>query len=192
MKLILRFSLLTACLLTLLSPKTRAQAPAGFKPGYIITADNNRQEGFIKDNFRSKANIVFQSTDGKKKTYVANDIRETGIDGTVYITYGTDFFKLLSTGTKASLYQKASDASGQVIYNGSEAVGISTGTEGAIRDHFLKVGTDNNLKWITKKNFQQVLSSSCSDCPALVDNVKTNKIGYDEIEKAVQQYNDCK
>jgi hypothetical protein len=190
MKLILRFSLLSTLLLTLLTPG-RSQAPAGFKTGYIITADNTRQEGFIKESFKSKASIVFQSAEGKKTTYRATDIRETGIDGAVYITYGTDFFKLLSAGTKASLYQKVSDASGQVIYNGSDAVGISSGTEGSIKDHFIKVGTDNNLKWITKKNFQQVLSSYCSDCTALMDSVKTNKVSYDEIEKVVQQYNEC-
>lgn len=179
-------------LTVIFSSKTFAQPPAGFKTGYIITADGSRKEGFIKENFKSKATIIFQSADGKKTTYTGTDINETGIDGTVYTSYLSDFFKVISNGTKVSLYQKVSDASGKVIYNGSEVVGINPGTEGSVNDHFIKIPSSNNLMLITKKNFEEVVLAHCTDCPTLVESVKTNKVSYEEIEKAVQLYNNCK
>ena len=182
--------LLTVTLST--SSTTFAQAPSGFKTGYIIAADGIRKEGFIKESFKSKASIVFQSADGKKTTYTGSDINEAGVDGVVYITYLSDFFKVINNGAKVSLYQKVSDASGKVIYNGTEVVGVNTGTEGFINDHFIKTNGTNNLVLITKKNFEQVVLAHCTDCPALVESVKSDKVNYEEIEKAVQLYNDCK
>ena len=182
--------LLTVTLST--SSTTFAQAPSGFKTGYIIAADGIRKEGFIKESFKSKASIVFQSADGKKTTYTGSDINEAGVDGVVYITYLSDFFKVINNGAKVSLYQKVSDASGKVIYNGTEVVGVNTGTEGSINDHFIKTNGTNNLVLITKKNFEQVVLAHCTDCPALVESIKSDKVNYEEIEKAVQLYNDCK
>ena len=187
------FILLFAVLFSLTVPVTSslAQAPAGFKPGYIITQDNNRQEGFIKENFGSKGILQFQAAGGKKITYSASDIKETGIESNVYISQLGDFFKVVSTGTKASLFQKVSSSKGQVIYNGSEAVGVGGGTEGSINDYFLKTGKDNSLHLLTRKNFQQVLTTYCIDCPVFVENIRSNKQDFTEIEKVIQRYNEC-
>ncbi len=187
------FILSFAVLFTVLAPpaSSLAQAPAGFKTGYIITHDNNRQEGYIKENFGSKSTLQFQAAGGKKITYSAADIKETGIESNVYISQLGDFFKVVSTGTKASLFQKVSSSKGQVIYNGSEAVGVSAGTEGSINDFFLKTGKDNTLRLLTRKNFQQVLTTYCIDCPVFVENIKTNKQEFTEIEKVIQRSNEC-
>lgn len=185
-------SLLLSSLFLTIATQTLAQAPAGFKAGYIVTGDGSRQEGFIKESFKSKASFVFQSADGKKTTYAGNDIKEAGIDGTVYISYLSDFFKVISTGNKVCLYQKVSDASGKVIYNGSEVVGINPGTEGSVNDHFIKTTGAGKMMLVNKKNFEQVVTAHCADCPNLVESVKTDKVNYEEIEKAVQLYNECK
>ncbi|MDZ4795220.1 MAG: hypothetical protein SGI83_13145 [Bacteroidota bacterium] len=188
------FSSLLLSSLAFLTSTTQsfAQVPAGFKTGYVITAEGNRLEGYIKESFKSKASFVFQSTDGKKTSYVGNDIKEAGINGVVYISYLSDFFKVISSGNKVSLYQKVSDASGKVIYNGAEVVGINPGTEGAINDHFIKTTGADNMMLVNKKNFEQVVTAHCADCPNLVESVKTDKVNYEEIEKAVQLYNECK
>ncbi len=174
------------------STTVNGQAPSGYKAGYVIGADGVRKDGFIKESFKSKASIVFQSAGGKKITYTGSDINEAGIDGVVYSTWLSDFFKVISSGPKVTLYQKASDASGTVIYSGSEVVGINPGTEGSIADHFIKTNGMDKLVLVTKKNFEEVVAKHFTDCPALTEGVKTNKLSYQEIGKAVQVYNECR
>ena len=176
----------------ILSNSLQAQAPAGYKAGYVIGVDGVRKEGFIKESFKSKASLSFQTADGKKTVYTGSDINEAGIEGQVYTTWLSDFFKVISTGPKVTLYQKASDASGKVIYSGSEVVGINPGTEGSVADHFIKANGADKLVLITKKNFEEVVVKHCTDCPVLTEGVKANKFSYQEIEKAVQAYNECK
>ena len=168
-----------------------AQAPAGFKPGYIVKHDNTRIEGFIKENFASKGALYFIAGAGKKTSYAASDLKEVGIESTVYISHLTDFFKVIRAGSKASLYQKVSSTKGQVLYNGSEAIGVSAGTEGSVNDYFLGLSSERTLRLVTKQNFQQLFTTYCADCPVFVENIRANKIGYTEIEKVIESYNDC-
>jgi hypothetical protein len=183
--------LLLSFSLASLTQAVNAQAPTGYKPGYIIHADGTRQEGFIKESFKSKASLQFQSSDGKKSILNGDAVKEAGIEGTVYITYLSDFFKVIHEGAKASLYQKVSDASGKVIYSGTDVVGINPGTEGSINDHFIRTSAGTGPVLITRKNFAEMFSTHCADCPAVVEGVKTNKFTFEEIEKAVRVYNDC-
>lgn len=192
MKHVLSLVLFSLVLVLVDNTNSLAQAPAGFKTGYIILNDNTRKEGFVKENFKSKAAVIFQDADGKKTTYNGNDIKEAGIDGITYISYSSDFFKLVSGGAKASLFQKVTDASGQVIFNGSEAVGVSTGSEGAIKDFFIRTSKDNSLHLVTKKNFRSVISTYCADCLSVTESVKNNSAGYENLEELIQLYNQCK
>lgn len=192
MKHFLSFALFAFCIVIVNNTSSLAQAPAGFKTGYIILNDNTRKEGFVKENFKSKAAVIFQAADGKKTTYSGNDIKEAGIEGITYVSYSSDFFKLVSSGTKASLFQKVTDASGQIIFNGSEAVGVSSGSEGAVKDFFIRTTKDNNLHLVTKKNFQSVVAAYCADCPSVTESVKNNSISYEKLEEVIQLYNQCK
>ena len=192
MKQFLSLLLLSSIVVISSSQKSQAQAPAGYKTGYVIAADGVRKDGFIKESFKSKASFVFQSADGKKITYTGNAVTEAGIDGVVYATYLSDFFKVISTGAKVTLYQKVSDASGNVVYNGSEVIGINPGTEGSINDQFIRTAGMDKLVLITKKNFEETVAKHCTDCPAVVEGVRSNKLNYEEIEKAVKLYNECR
>lgn len=192
MKHFLSLVFFSLCLVLLANTNSLAQAPAGFKTGYIILNDNTRKEGFVKENFKSKAAVIFQDADGKKITYSGNDIKEAGIDGTTYISYSSDFFKLVSSGAKASLFQKVTDASGQIIFNGSEAVGVSSGSEGAVKDFFIRTAKDSSLHLVTKKNFLTVVSTYCADCPAVTESAKNKTITYEKLEEVIQLYNQCK
>ena len=169
-----------------------AQAPEGFKSGYIVTADGNRLEGFIKESFKSKAAIVFQNAAGKKTTYGGNEVNEVGLEGTSYISYANDFFKVLASGHKASLLQKVSDATGKVIYNGNEAAGISSGTEGRINDLFFKTSSQSGLTLVNKDNLNNVAVTAFGDCPALLGSAQSGQLQFTELEKIITRYNECK
>ena len=183
-----------SALLFLLTPLTglMAQAPAGFTSGYVITADGSRQEGFIKENFKGKASFVFQPTSGKKITYTGNAVNEVNAGGVTYISYANDFFKLIATGTKASLLQKVSDATGKVIYNGNEAVGISSGTAGRINDLFIKTTGQTGIHHVTSETLNTVGVSLFGDCPSLLESAKAGQLQFTELEKLISRYNDCK
>lgn len=169
-----------------------AQAPAGFTAGYIITADGSRLDGYIKESFKGKASVVFQNTAGKKTTYGGNAVNEVNIAGVSYISYANDFFKVISSGTKASLLQKVSDATGKVIYNGSEAAGISSGTEGRINDLFVRTAGQSVLNLVNKENLNKVAGDLFADCPALLENAKAGQLQVSELENIVARYNACK
>ena len=190
MKKLIAFS----ALLLLLTPMSNllAQAPAGFTAGYIITADGSRLEGFIKESFKGKAAIVFQPATGKKVTYGGNAVNEVNIAGVSYISYANDFFKVVSNGAKASLLQKVSDATGKVIYNGSEAAGISSGTEGRINDLFVRTTGQSVLTLVNKENLNKVAGILFADCPALLESAKAGQLQAAELESIVARYNACK
>lgn len=191
MKQIILSSLLLTTLFVTGITQSAAQ-PAGYKAGTITTDDGTTKEGFIKESFKGKASLQFQSADGKKTIYSGADIKEVSIEGVVYITYLSDFFKVIKSGEKVSLFQKASDASGKLLYNGADVVGVSTGTEGAINDLFVRKNGEQTLALVTRKNMEVVLSEKFSGCSALAESIKNKKISYEEIDKIVQQYNDCK
>ncbi|MBI5373543.1 MAG: hypothetical protein HZA79_16080 [Sphingobacteriales bacterium] len=186
------FPLLTALALVFAVTPLGAQPPAGFKAGYIITADGIRQDGFIKENFKSKASFVFQTAAGKKTTYGGNAVNEVNVEGVSYVSYANDFFKVVRTGAKASLLQKVSDATGKVIYNGTEAAGISSGTEGRINDTFIKTSAQPAFTLVNKDNLNEVISDLFPDCPAILSAAKAGQFQYNELENVVTRYNECK
>lgn len=169
-----------------------AQAPAGFTAGYIVTADGSRLEGFIKENFKGKASFVFQQAGGKKVTYGGNAVNEVNVGGAAYISYANDFFKVVTPGTKANLLQKVSDATGKVIYNGNEAAGISSGTEGRINDLFIKTNGQTGITLVTKDNLNTIAVTLFGDCPSLLDNAKAGQLQFAELEMIISRYNSCK
>lgn len=168
-----------------------AQAPSGYTAGYIIGPDQVKIEGFVKEKFKSKAGIEFQTVAGKKSTYAASDLQEVGIAADRYITYKDDFFKQLMSGTRVTVFQKVSDASGKVIYNGSQAVGVSAGTDGALADYFLRKSGEEGLTWVSKKNLGQTLATFFADCNKLAEQVKKDTPAYATVPELAAQYNQC-
>ena len=65
MKQIILSSLLLTTLFVIGITQSAAQS-AGYKAGTITTDDGTRKEGFIKESFKGKASLQFQSADGKK------------------------------------------------------------------------------------------------------------------------------
>lgn len=168
-----------------------AQAPSGYTAGYIIGPDQVKIEGFVREKFKSKAGIEFQTAAGKKTSFAASDLQEVGIAADRYITYKDDFFKQLMSGTRVTVFQKVSDASGKVIYNGSQAVGVSAGTDGALADYFLRKSGEEGLTWVSKKNLGQTLATFFADCNKLAEQVKKDTPAYATVPELAAQYNQC-
>ena len=179
-----------AVLFSLAATAQTTAAPEGFAAGYFIDANNEKQEGFIKEFFK-KGSFIFIAANGSKKNYTPANINEFAIGNTVYTACMNDFYKVTATGNKGSLLQKVTNNSGKMLYNGNEAY-LATTTEGKPGDYYLRIKATSQVNLVTKDNFEKVFAASCADCVALQANIKEKQLDYQRIEKAVAFYNNCK
>ncbi|TDO27103.1 hypothetical protein [Sediminibacterium goheungense] len=156
----------------------------------IVTSSNETLEGTIKDQMQKKGNIVFISSAGAKKLFAPSDITGFTINGVKYVSYANDFYKEVSTGSKAGLFIRVTDNSGKTIYNGAEPVVLAT-AEGKAGDYYLQIKSDGKFNLVSKKNFTEVMSALCADCLAIQSGLKSGQLTYTQIDKLVEQYNSC-
>lgn len=180
---------LAAVALCLVVQQADAQTATGnFKKGTLILADGSSLPGFIKDNMRKNASVVFSpEPDGKKKTYNGSELSSLEIEGIKFICIKGDFFKVFCEG-ELSFLQKASDASGKPVYNGNEAV-FSNGTEGKPNDYFIYNNSSNQLTLVSKKNVEEVAKTSFAGNTAAIDKAKTINGDVARLKEAVELYN---
>jgi hypothetical protein len=167
-----------------------AQAPTGYEKGSIVLANNSKADGFIKESLNSKGNISFVSTSGSKKTYTVADLNGFSCKSENFIAYSNDFYKTVSIGSKASLYQKQSNNSGKLLYNGSEAYTATT-TEGGIGDYYVQLNNSDDLVFVNAKNFETVASKLFANCSIVLADIKSKQLDYTQLSKAIEKYNSC-
>lgn len=177
--------MMATLLATVFSPVLAQDMPAGFVKGSVTTGDGSVSEGYIKDNIKKSASVVFIDAKGAKKTYNGSQLNAVKVDGTPYICIGGDFFKPLSTG-KMNFLQKASNASGSLTYNGTEAV-VNNGTEGKIGDYFVYAG--NKLKLLNKKTLEAFINTDLAVCAPAVEKAKSVNGDIARLQEAVDIFN---
>jgi len=178
----------SALSLVFLQVNAQTEAPKGFQKGTITLADNSNLSGFVKDNIRKDASLAFVSQAGeKKKNYNGSELISAEIEGTKFLCINGDFFKVLCQGELCFL-QKSSDASGKPTYNGNDAI-FSSGTEGKINDYFIYNGKNKQLKLVSKKNFDEVITASFDGYTAAIDKAKTVNGDLSQLKEAVEFYN---
>ncbi|MGC4103389.1 hypothetical protein [Ferruginibacter sp.] len=166
---------------------TQAQTaiPEGFAKGSITLPNNTVINGYIKNNIKKSAAVVFMDEAGTKKTYEGNAINGVSINGDNYTCISGDFFKIICAG-KLNFLQKASNAAGTTTYNGSEPVLIA-GTEGKPGDYFSY--TNNHLKILNKKSMESFISNELNGCSAAVEKAKAIDGDIARLKEAVDIYN---
>ena len=166
--------------------KAQTAVPAGFTKGSITLADGSVISGYVKDNIKKLASVVYVDNSGaNRKTYSASQINGATVEATGYICISGDFFKTLSAG-KMNFLQKASNASGNVSYNGSEAI-FNNGTEGKTGDYF--VYADNKLKLLNKKTLESFINTDLAVCAPAVEKAKAINGDIAKLQEAVEIYN---
>ncbi len=178
--LVLGISLCTA------SVNAQNPIPEGYTKATITLANGTAQSGFIKDNIKKSASVIFtDESGGNKKVFEGSDINGLTVDAVHYLCINGDFFKTISAG-KLNFVQKASNASGKASYNGTEAV-FSSGTEGKIGDYF--VYADKKLKLINKKNIDAFINSDLAGCTQAIEKAKSINGDIAKLQEAVDLYN---
>lgn len=148
-------------------PAKSQSVPDGYVKGNILLADGSSVPGLVKENFRKSASINFiKEGSDKKKVYDGNAISAVTIGNVKYISINGDFFKTLCE-DKLFLVQKASDATGKLVYNGADAV-PSPGTAGKPGDYFTYNNTSGQLELIEAQKLTEVVNTSFPACKGMV------------------------
>jgi hypothetical protein len=188
MKTLSMLPLLTFFTFTSLFAVAQTEIPKGYSKGIVLLPDGSRLEGFVKESIRAKASVCFIATaQDKKKCYEGSDLQGVELDGEQYICIKGDFFKVISRG-ELDFLQKASDASGKPVYNGTEAV-FSNGTEGKPGDYFIFHTQTSDLKLVNKKNATAVSVASFADCTAALEKAKNINGDITLLKDAVEAFN---
>jgi hypothetical protein len=169
----------------------KAQAPAGYENGSLVLANNTKLEGFVKESLGSKGTVSFVSTAGTKKTYSVSELNGLSVKTDLYIVYSNDFYKSIVKGPKANLYQKQSNNSGKLLYNGADAFTATT-TPGNIGDLYLQLNNSDDLVLVNVKNFESVISKEFASCNSVISDIKSKQLDYTQLSKAVDKFNNCK
>lgn len=178
--------LLAAAVAIILLVSVQAQAPQGFEMGTLTMADGSALSGYIKDNLKKDASVIFTSNDGdSKKKYNGSTLNVVTINGVEYRCIMGDFFKVICAG-KICFLQKSSNASGKVTYNGSEAI-FASGTEGKIGAYFTY--TNNQLFHITTKTVDAFINGQLSTCAAAMEKAKSINGDIALLSESVTIYN---
>jgi hypothetical protein len=179
--------LLSAAALSLLFLQTNAQeAPKGFTKGKVTLADNTVITGFIKDNIRKDASVTLL-VDGKEKKYHGADIAAAEVDATIYNCMKGDFFKVVCNG-ELTFLQKSSDASGKPTTVGNEVFFLS-GTQGKPGDYFIYENKSQQLKLVSKKNLNDVVTNSFGGYAPAIEKAKAAQADVALLKDAVESYN---
>jgi hypothetical protein len=178
--------LAVAAAVTINAANAQTSAPEGFTKASITLANGTVQSGYIKDNIKKSASVIFVDESGtNKKTYEGSDINGVKIDAANFICINGDFFKTICTG-KLCFVQKASNAASKASYNGNEAV-FNSGTEGKIGDYFIYA--NNKLTLLNKKSVEAFITNDLSGCTAAIEKAKAANGDIAKLQEAVTIYN---
>jgi hypothetical protein len=168
-----------------------AQSGSDFQKGTVITATNETLDGTIRDQAAKKGTILFQSASGKKTVYSPAEISGYQLNGSSFVSYASDFYKVLVAPGKAGLYQRVTDNSGKMLYNGAEVVSVTT-AEGKAGDYYIQLQSDSKWIRVTQKDFEATSLAVFADCTTVVAAIKNKQLDYTQLAKLVEQYNSCK
>ena len=158
------------------------------KKGFVITENDQRIEGQLQESFK-KGKLAVTLPDNSRKNYSPSELKSFNLDGVNYIAHTNDFYKEITSGNKAHLYQKVTDNSGEKIYNGAEIVGYVSTTPGKRGDYYLLQSAGASMDLITKKNFRDYFLKLFSNNESLVSKIKDKSLDYEQLKEAVDLYN---
>ena len=159
--------------------------PAGFKKAMVTFSNGISMPGFGKDNIKKNSTVVFMDSTGNKKQYDGNAIKSITIDTVDFICIKGDFFRVISAG-KIDFLQKAGNAAGNPVYNGSEAVFVN-GTEGKTGDYF--VYSNNKLQLLSKRNIDAFINTGLAGCAEAIQKAKSGNGDIATIAVAIILFN---
>lgn len=186
-------TIVTTIALTLISfwGFTQSNQATGFQNGSIIGINGEKTAGTIKLMFKQRGGIFFRNTSGAKEQFSPNEIQSFEVNAEQYTTYSGDFYKVIISGKKINLLQKVTDNSGQIFYNGSQAIS-NISTEGKTGDLYLQSIGGGSFWHVTEQNYLIVAEMAFESCSDILAEVKAKQSKYSELASTVAKANNCK
>ncbi len=174
--------------LLLVNATAQTGTPKGYQKGSVTLGDGSIRSGFIKETMRKNASLIYTNEAGaNKKTYTASDLVAAEIDGVKYTSISNDFFKVICEGEICYL-QKASDASGSIIYNGTDPI-VVNGTDGKPGDYFIYHSATKQLIMVSEKNVAVIAATAFKGNDNAMAKAKEVKNDLLQLKEAVIAYN---
>ncbi len=172
----------------LMQAAAQTEIPKGYQKGSLVLADGSVSTGYIKESIRKKATVAFADNSFlNKKNYTADEIISVEIEDIKYVGLQSDFFKVICEG-EISYLQKASDAKGSIIYNGTDPI-VVNGTEGNPGDYFIYQPSSKQLTLVTEKNVADIAALFFKDNTNATEKAKLAKTDLLQLKEAVIAFN---
>ena len=156
----------------------------GYLPGAIITAENERIEGLVKNVNLIPAhileNIKFKTGEGEKaKSYSPTEILGYEQDGNFFVSKKTStgttlFVKKFNTG-RLRLY-------GELAFDGSASYRV-------IHVPYIQIEGDPVIRLVQKVSFRKQLLDYLKDAPSVCELIKNKSLKWKNIAEIVNRYN---
>jgi hypothetical protein len=163
--------------------------PEGYKKGSILLPDSSTISGFIKDKLKTNGSFCYLNEKGEGRTeYNSSSVLAVTMEELHYVSMKGDFFKLLADGNALCFLQKASNASGNPVFNGTETIYFN-GSEGKPGDYFIYNKKTIEMKRVTKKTYNAVTAEIFAGSVAALDKAKAGSNDFTLLKDAVDIFN---
>lgn len=171
-------------------------------PGYLILNDDVRIEGTIEmlSPTLNEVKVKMVTTEGQKVSYKAKDVKEYGFNveswNNTTQKYQSQIIvyqrkkvirNTIAFGSKEVLIQRELHGSISLYNHYYER---NSNIDGNIGHSFYVQQGNNELIWLTKTNYTEVLKRMTENYPELSAVIGTKNFNYKHITKIIQTYND--
>lgn len=162
-----------------------------FTTAYIVKRDSSREEGLMKYKGRLFHVLTFVHKDGKKEKYYPNQIAGFGYYGGKYESVGSSFYKIVTSGPKATLYK--SEEVGNTIYNlGPNGYGTVAAGAPKYEVYYVKKAGEETFKQVRRRKFVEEFTEYFGDCEKVKAAIEAKELKEEDIYKLVKMYNFCR
>lgn len=166
-----------------------------YKPGYIITNNNDTIYGEIKEKeFNPKSSIKFKISQADAVEYTPNDIKGYSIkNGISYMSIkthsGSGFGVIQVDGYLRLVYIEIYSERGYIPNSGYGKTAGTYGTELLYSNHKI-FRNGEEVFYVSRKTFNDRTAEFFSDYPELQQKISKRNLKYGDIKTIVKTYND--
>ena len=148
---------------TLLALGGQGYTQTAYKEGYVVTRKDEKMNGLIRVPLRTDGTLTFIFPDGKTKIFSPAELIGFCIGDTIYHSLGNHFYRMVSSGPRAILYQRITSPQFGTTHLDGVPVNHTKAMEGERGDYFLWMKADKSFTPLTKDNLEACIRKLADD-----------------------------